>query len=594
MAVPSSLYGEPKPRRGELPALDNGDPLAIAIDAATTQATAQTLDAAESWARSQRGQRFFLFVQVDAEHADAAVSRMSQMLQERRLYDGATIVLAGDRGRAQPNADLDEETLRIPFLIKQPAHEGAHRRIAVPVQQIDLLPTILDFVRAPVPGNLRGRSLRSILSDEDGRIAPQPIYSESLAGHFRFGGSPLYALTVNDSRYIRGATEELVRLERPGAAAGPTPSEATAVDVSEGTQESIAADDIEPLRATLDRFISTRPIEPPAAETDADHDRLGLAGYLSGIPSIAGAGEEGLIDRLQQQQIASVHYTAARMVGRRRLPTAIRTLQGIVREHPTLAVVHFQIGVLSARMGRPLEAIAAFRTAAALQPDAPEVPRALAAALVRAGHADEARIQADLAVALAQAHGPRAIAAAHEVAARVALARNDSDTALEHADAVQGADPAIPMRPFVQGTLLVEAGRFEEAVPVLQEAAAMLHQHESTLEGLQASLGEAFSHIDRPDDAEAAYREELRAFPHSIGAYTGLAMLYAASKREPEMEGVVDDLLAAAPTPEGYAAAVRLWTAVGQRSRADALSSDARARFRGDSPLALLGRDRQR
>ena len=60
------------------------------------------------------------------------------------------------------------------------------------------------------------------------------------------------------------------------------------------------------------------------------------------------------------------------------------------------------------------------------------------------------------------------------------------------------------------------------------------------------------------------------------------------------MEGVVDDLLAAAPTPEGYAAAVRLWTAVGQRSRADALSSDARARFRGDSPLALLGRDRQR
>ena len=85
---------------------------------------------------------------------------------------------------------------------------------------------------------------------------------------------------------------------------------------------------------------------------------------------------------------------------------------------------------------------------------------------------------------------------------------------------MQSADPAIPMRPFVQGTLLVEAGRFEEAVPVLQEAAAMLHQHESTLEGLQASLGEAFSHIDRPEDAEAAYREELRAFPHSIGAFT--------------------------------------------------------------------------
>lgn len=70
-------------------------------------------------------------------------------------------------------------------------------------------------------------------------------------------------------------------------------------------------------------------------------------------------------------------------------------------------------------------------------------------------------------------------------------------------------------------------------------------------------------------------------------------MLYTASKREAEVEGVVDDLLASAPTPEGYAAAARLWTAVGQRSRADSLSSEARARFRGDPSPALPGRDRR-
>ena len=401
---------------------------------------------------------------------------------------------------------------------------------------------------------------------------------------------------MNDSRYIRAGTEELVKLEIPGR--DPSDSDGIALAGGEGgtdrrppLQEDPARDDIAPLRATLDRLLSMHPVEPPLPATEADRDRLALSGYLFGIPSSSGTSDAGPVDRTQQQAIARAHYSAARLVGRRRLPSAIRVLQGIVREHPSLAVVHYQIGVLSARMGRAQEAVAAFRAAAALRPDAPEVPRALAAALVRTGHPDEARLQADLAIALAQPHGARAIAEAHEVAARVALARKDPDAALEHADAVQAADPTVPMRPFVQGTLLVDAGRFDEAVPVLQEAAAMLHQHESTLEGLHASLGMALSRVEQPMEAEVAYREELRAFPHSIVAHTGLAMLYTATKREADAVEVMDDLLASTPTPEGYAAAARLWTAVGQRSRAEAVNSDARARFRGDPSLTISGRN---
>ena len=399
MNVPAALYGEPATRRSEPTDSDNDDPLALAIDAATAQAATQALDAAEAWALSQRGQRYFLFVQVDAEHAEAAVTRISRLLRQRRLYDDATIVLAGDRGRAGLNPGLDEETLRVPLLIKQPAREGALRRVGTPVQQIDLLPTILDLVRAPIPGNLRGRSLRSILTDDDGRIAPQPIYSESLAAHFRFGGYPVYALTMNDSRYIRGGSEELVRLDAPGTDAA-TSAPAT-LDVGENSSneqsedEGEAPDDIAPLRATLDRLLSTRPIEPPEPAAEADQDRLALTGYLVGIASISGTSDVGLLGRMEQQSIATAHYGAARLVGWRRLPSAIRALQGIVREHPTLAVVHYQIGVLLAEMGRTRESVASFHAAAALRPDAVEIPRALAAALVRAKNTDDARIQAE-------------------------------------------------------------------------------------------------------------------------------------------------------------------------------------------------------
>jgi hypothetical protein len=71
-------------------------------------------------------------------------------------------------------------------------------------------------------------------------------------------------------------------------------------------------------------------------------------------------------------------------------------------------------------------------------------------------------------------------------------------------------------------------------------------------------------------------------------------MLYRAADRDADVEDVLDQLVESTSTPEGYAMAARLWTALGERSRAEALRSDARTRFRGDPSLVLLGRDGRR
>jgi hypothetical protein len=71
-------------------------------------------------------------------------------------------------------------------------------------------------------------------------------------------------------------------------------------------------------------------------------------------------------------------------------------------------------------------------------------------------------------------------------------------------------------------------------------------------------------------------------------------MLYRASNRDDAVEDVLNELVASTPTPEGYGVAAQLWTMIGDRPRAEALRSDARARFRGDPSLALLGRDTRR
>ena len=180
------------------------------------------------------------------------------------------------------------------------------------------------------------------------------------------------------------------------------------------------------------------------------------------------------------------------------------------------------------------------------------------------------------------------------MAARVALADKDAEAATRHAEAAHAADATLPVPQFVRGRLLYDEGKYEEAAAQFKEAEATLREHGGAMADLHLYLGESLARLDRYADAEAQFREELRAYPRNVQAYTSLAMLYRASNRDADVEDVLNELVAATPTPEGYAVAARLWTILGERSRAEALRSDARARFRGDPSLAQREQDGRR
>src|SRR6188474_2478981 len=95
-------------------------PVRTGVDAGPVleRSASETLDAAETWVRMQGGRRFFLLVQVHQRDADAAVARLAALLKSRELYDGATIVLIGDRGE-EPTRTLDDSALRVPLIVKQ-------------------------------------------------------------------------------------------------------------------------------------------------------------------------------------------------------------------------------------------------------------------------------------------------------------------------------------------------------------------------------------------------------------------------------------------------------------------------------------------
>jgi tetratricopeptide (TPR) repeat protein len=528
---------------------------------------ALTVDAAERWIQMRSGQRFFLFVQVDGRDADTAVARLSAALKQHRLYDGATIVVVGDHGEAGSGMSLDDTALRIPLIVKQPNSEGAGRRVTAPVQHIDLVPTILDLVRAPEPDGLRGRSLRRVLDDNEAVLSEQPIYAESFVAYFRFGGTPIFALTGNHYRYLRSVDEELVAVAPP-------------FDETAGGESTEAGR----LRSTLDRILASNMVTAPAPIPPGDEERYALLGYLSAFPRPASV--ETTLDVTAQKATVDAHRAAAILIGQKKYSAGIRALQAIVHTHAPLAAVHYQLGAQLLRMGRLDEAIRAFDTVRELRPDAASGALALADALMHAGQTMMAREQADVAIALAEHEDMRVLAAAHEMAARVALAEKDSESATRHAEAAHAADATLPVPQYVRGRLLYDEGKYEEALAQFQEAEATLREHGGTIADLHLYFGESLAHLDRYPDAESQFREELRAYPRNVQAYTSLAMLYHASNRDADVEDVLNELVAATPTPEGYAVAARLWTILGERSRAEALRSDARARFRGDPSLA--------
>lgn len=536
------------------------------------RSASETLDAAESWMRMQNDRRFFLFVQVDRRDADAAVTRLTASLKSRELYDGGTIIFVGDRGD-EPSQTIDDAAIRIPLMVKQPNNEGAGRRVDDAVQQIDLVPTVLDLVRAPVPGSLTGRTLRAVLTDEEATLRDRPLYAEWLSPHFSFGGHAVYALTTRMYRYVSGATEEL------------TPIASTPVDPS-GIGAQTAR-----LRDELSRLTGAGAPALPARIAPADEERYALLGYLV-RPHLA--AEPPPLSWQAQALLINQHRAAALLIGQKKYSAGIRALQAIVDAHPELVIVQYQLASVLMRAGRLDEAIGVLQEVRLREPDEADLAVALADALARAGRVDDALEQVDEAIALAATGEPSTRAAAHELAARIALARNEAEAATMHAKAAQEADPALPVEPFIRGRLLYNDAKYEEAAAAFQEAATVARAQKRSIPDLYLYLGESLAHLDRFADAEAQYREELKAFPRSVHVYSRLAMLYAATKRQEAVEDVLNELVAATPTPESYAVAARLWTIVGDRSRAEALRSDARARFRGDPSLALLGKDARR
>jgi tetratricopeptide (TPR) repeat protein len=460
--------------------------------------------------------RFAEFTAYDGEiaYADEIVGRLVKYLKSHQLYDRSTIVLLSDHGEGLGEHGEDEhglfvnqEAVHVPLIIKQESNTSPGRRVRDVVQHIDLVPTILDLVKAPLPWGLRGRSLKPLL-EGTGRPAPVSVYSESLYGRTHFGWSGITALT------------------------------------------------------------SDRTLAPVLAEP--------------------------VEDAAKKSEIVNSYRRAVALVTDDRWREAIPILQAILRQDVEMAEVWRLLGTVAARIDRYDDVLNASWYWIGLKPEDPNSYLAAAAALVKLKRPDEAREQAAVALTVASEKDRRPRAAAHELLARLALAKHDAEAAREEAALALKADPAFPMPHYVEARLLYDQGKYDEALTLFERAAAALEKPGAApVAELHFYRGDILIRQERTAEAEAALLEELRAFPQNLRARGALALLYHTGGRSDEAWSAVSDLIRAIPTPDGYATAARLLTTFGDRKQAEAVRAEGRRAFAETSKLTRSYQDHE-
>ncbi|HMF95866.1 MAG TPA: sulfatase-like hydrolase/transferase [Vicinamibacterales bacterium] len=526
-------------------------------------------------------ERFSAYAPYDGEiaYADEIVGRLVRYLKSHQLYDRSTVILLsdhgeglGDHGEQEHGLFVYDEAIHVPLIIKQESNVGSGRRVGDLVQHIDLVPTILDLVKAPIPGGLHGRSLKPVL-DGTGRLDPTTVYAEALYARYHFGWSELTAVTDERYRYIKAPREELYDLEH---------------DARE--QANLAAERPQArqaLRGALDRVSAGAAIHAPHEVSAEARERLQALGYVGLQGDVAVGPGETLPDPKDKREILEHYREAVDLAAERRWPQAIALLQDILRDDPEMADVWAQLAVFATRIDRYDLAVDAYKRHIELQPEEPTAYIGTAAALLKLRRLDEAREYAQLAADVAVPANRRARASAHEMLAKIALARHDPDAAREEARLAREQDMTLPLPTFIEARLLYDDSRYADALPLFQQAISELKKSTVQITELHFYTADTLGRLERYAEAEAQFLEELRYFPQNIRARAGLAMLYQANARPDEAEQVLRDMTRITPTPESYALATRLYTMFGNRRQAEALRAESRRAFPPIKPLPL-------
>ncbi len=179
---------------------------------------------------------------------DAEFGKLLDALRQRGVYDDLTIVVTSDHGEEFDDhggfwhgTTLYDEQVHVPLFVKLPQSRRGGTVVRHWVQSIDLMPTVLSLVDAPVPEGVQGG---------DAFTGTDIIYAEE-----SHEGNVLESV-----RELRGTDEYKLISANPGNPRGLEPIELYRVDLDPGETNNLADNQTDDVVATTKTLVKQRAI----------------------------------------------------------------------------------------------------------------------------------------------------------------------------------------------------------------------------------------------------------------------------------------------------------------------------------------------
>jgi choline-sulfatase len=500
---------------------------------------------------------------------DSLIGRFREILEKRGLLDRSLVVLTadhgeglGDHGERFHGFFVYETTIHVPLIIRFPREARAGTAIDRSVSHIDLMPTILDAVDLPVPGEVQGTSLLPLILGQDDDLERE-VYSESFYPLLHYGWAPLRAIRTDLFKFIDVPRPELYDLHN---------------DRQEAS--NLAAQDpqiVDELRARLQRLRHQMEREAPSERSEAEIDEETLAqlralGYVAGSGGVA-VDEEGDVPRADPKDKIELHQmimTTQSQIGRGDTEAATRLLDRILDSDPTIIDAHQLMGQVASMGGRYEEAVGHFRNALQLDHNHKASLYGLATAYHKLGRDEDAMVGYQRLLEIS----PRDVKAAlpltdlYEEAGRI-------DDAAEVLAAICEQPEPPPLLLNRLGELRVLQGRGEEGRELFERAIVSKPELGKPYYNL-AVLSEEAGDIER---AVELYQSAIEHGPKNYQAQFNLGRLYGQMGNGERQQELWEDAIASNPDfPRGYYYLAKLVMDRGDLSRAEALAREGIAR----------------
>ncbi len=540
----------------------------------------------ESWIAGGKGEPLFAFLHLYEPHtpyepkepyrsryasslydgeiatADEIVGSFVKFLKEKGIYDRALIVFLSDHGESlgehgeeDHGVFLYRATLQVPLLVKLPGGQYAGSAVKETVQLADVFTTIGEAV---APGEFpRIEGNVNLLALAAGAPAPErQVYAESVFPRTHFGWADLASVLDRKWQYVDAPRPEFYDL---GADPGET---ANVIEKKPGPFRAMKVD-LEKRKAAF---------EAPGAIGEEEKKKLASLGYLS-TGATAGTGplpdpkdEIGTIVLLREAVSKSKHGQPQE---------AIAFFEKLLAKNPRMLDVWDLYSEVLLDVGRGEDALAARKKTVELSPPAATAPLLSVADLcLQIGKPDEAMRNAQLA-------RERGDTGASDMLARAWLEKGNLENAEREARAGLN-DPKLRRRSLLW-IAWIDAKRknLPKALEALDAILADGRGGDAPI-GTHYLRGDVLARMDRAEDSEREFLEEIRLHPEQNDARVGLALVYASSNRMADAKRTIAEMVAKVGNADAYARAARALTFFQDRAAAEALRREGQKRFPAD------------